>query len=85
MSRPRPEPGVEYAGGPLSHQRHSQAEAIRSLAGFLGVTEERAAAMLGDGEAAAEIRSRLDADAMVEPLTTADRQRLMERRYLPPS
>ena len=90
MTRPRPEPGVEYAGGPLSLQRQSHGEAVRSLAEFLGVPEERAAAMLDDGEAGAEIRSRLEvatdpASYGLGPLTGPQARRYTERRYKPPA
>ena len=89
MTRPRPEPGVEYAGGPLSHQRHSHDEAIRSLAGFLGIPEERAAMMLDDGTAAAEIRSHNavptdPASYGLGPMTGQHARRYTERRYPPP-
>jgi hypothetical protein len=54
-------------------------EAQRSLAKFLNVTLDQALAMLADGSAAVEIRSRL------EPPTIDERRRELERRYLDPS
>ena len=62
---------VEYATA--SHR----GEAVRSLASFLGVPEVRAAAMLADGTAAAEVRSR-------RRLTVPEAQRQLEHRYRSP-
>ena len=76
MTRPRPEPGVAYAGGPETFWRHSHGEAVRSLASYLGTTETRAAALLDSGEATAEIRSR-HADPLVA-------RRLLERKFRGP-
>ena len=63
-------PPVEYADyGRLS------GEATRSLARFLGVTEDRAAAALADPDTyAAELR-------LMRPVTGMEARRLVERRY----
>lgn len=61
MSKPpRPEPGVEYAGFPTAEFAVARnLSAVAGLAKFLGVTETRAAGLLGDRDAyCAEIRAR---------------------------
>jgi hypothetical protein len=68
------EPPVEYADG-----RRGSLEAARSLASHLGVSEVRAAAMLADGTAAAEIRCHAR-----EAMTPRERLRSLERRYAAP-
>lgn len=52
--------------------------AARSLAAWLGVDEERAAELLADGDAPAELRSKA-----LESLTMQQKLRYMERRYAP--
>jgi hypothetical protein len=57
---------------------HSRAEAVRSLAKFLGITETRAGDLLADPEAyGVEIRAR-------NGVTAAEARRELERRYRSP-
>lgn len=77
--QPRPEPGVEYAAFPtLEFAEARPVKACESLARALGVTPERALAMLGDGTAGEEIRA-------LRGLTGPEALRQLERRAADPS
>jgi hypothetical protein len=78
MAKQRPEQGVEYASEPTDEYRsHNRLEALKSLAVFLNVTEDRALDLLeSPAEYRAEIRSR--------PLSWQEALRRLEARYLPP-
>jgi hypothetical protein len=75
---PRPEPGVEYAAFPTPEFGEARSlSAAASLAKSWGITEERAADLLGNpGAYAAECRSR-------SRLTAHEARRQLERRYKP--
>jgi hypothetical protein len=78
MAKQRPEQGVEYASEPTDEYRsHNRLEALKSLAAFLNVSEDRALDLLADPvEYRAEIRSR--------PLPWREARRQLEaRRYSP--
>jgi hypothetical protein len=74
MSKPRPAPGVSYAGGLPEFLAASRGEAVRSLAAYLGVTEVRALGLLDDpAQLAVELRSH--------PLAVTRARRRLERRF----
>ena len=83
----RPEPGVSYAGGDHAFQLHSHGEAVRSLADYLGATEQRAAGLLEDGIAGVEIRNHRALSAQDEDQLLAEAGdplaalRVMRRAY----
>lgn len=78
MSKPRPEPGTEYACGILPNPEFraaSHREAVACLARSWGITETRAAALLDDPAAYAEA-------ARTQPVSGAEARRALERRYV---